>query len=477
MGQEITSSHFDRRDFNRFEHQLKEETALLETWFAQQQFSNKEPMVGLELEAWLLDNNLSPSPSNQPFLDTLNHPLVVPELASFNVEINNAPHPLLQGSPFSNLHSELDQTWQQARRAAESMELQMGMIGILPTIEEPDLSLDNMSRMQRYRALNEQVMRMRKGQPLHFRIEGRETLSLDHQDVMMEAAATSLQIHLKVPLQQSVTAFNNAIRLSAPMVALCANAPYLFGKELWDDSRIPLFEQAVNVNPLGHRLGEGRVSFGTGYAHKSLLELFQENRDHYPVMLPIDEQQPTEALAHLLLHNGTIWRWNRPLVGFDGDGTPHLRIEHRVASAGPTTLDVVANTLFFIGTMMGMLQQPARASAEISFTQAKDNFYRAASYGLDSAVRWGNRRVYLRELLLLELLPLAETGLKRLELPTHEWRPWLELIEGRIRSGQNGARWQRHWVAAHGLDLQGLTADYLHWQDSGNPIHQWPISG
>ncbi len=472
MGKEITGSHFDQRDFHRFERLLQQETALLASWFDQGMLASSPPVVGLELEAWLLDTALLPAPCNQHFLTALDRALVVPELASFNVEINNHPQPLT-GTPFSRLHDELEQTWEHASRVARSIDRRLAMIGTLPTIEEQHLSLDNISNLQRYRALNEQVMRMRQGYPLQFCIEGNETLLLEHRDVMMEAAATSLQIHLQVPFEQSVDALNNAIRLSAPMVALCANAPYLLGMDLWDDSRIPLFEQAVNVDPLCHRLGEGRVSFGTGYAEQSLFELFQENLDHYPIMLPIVQDDTIEQLNHLLLHNGTIWRWNRPLVGFDQQHNPHLRIEHRVASAGPTPLDVIANTLFFTGALMGMLNQPDRAAHQLPFDTARNNFYHAARYGLDSAIIWGERTVFLRELLLLELVPLAASGLEQMEIDPADWKPWLELIEERVHSGRNGACWQRQWVSHHGADFTGLTEAYLQWQESGNPVHEW----
>ncbi len=477
MGQEIGVDHFHKRDFDHFEQALREETVLLESWFHDSRFSSAEMQVGLELEAWLLNREHRPCCCNEPFLQQLNHPMVVPELASFNVELNSLPQPL-SGGPFTALMQELEQTWRGAGEVANSLGADLSMIGTLPTLVEGDLTLENMSQRQRYRALNEQVMRMRKGDPLHFLVEGRERLELDHRDVMMEAATTSLQIHLQVPLEQSVAVFNNSVRVSAAMVALCANSPYLFGKDLWEDSRIPIFEQAVNVNRLAHRLGEGRVSFGTRYAEQSLLEFFQENRDHYPVMLPIRQAQSLQRLPSLLLHNGTIWRWNRPLIGFDSEGIPHLRIEHRVASAGPTLLDVVANTAFFTGLMHGMLDQPERSAADLSFSATRENFYRAARYGLDSAVLWqGGRVVYLRELIHQELIPLAVVGMQRLGLERAEWQPWIEIIEERIQSGQNGSRWQRQWVSQHGKETKELMESYLQHQRSGNPVHQWGVAG
>lgn len=476
MGQEITTDHFHKRDFHNFEQALAQETALLGEWFSGGQFQGTEPVVGFELEAWLVDSSLRPAPLNAPFLEAMENPLVVHELASFNIEFNGTPQPI-SGTPFTRLANELDQTWRAAGRVANGMDLDIAMVGILPTIRAEDLTLANMSKLQRYRALNEQVMRMRSGSPLHFHIEGKDHLDMIHHDVMMEAGSTSLQIHLQVPFHQSVEAFNAAIRISAPMVALCANSPYLFGEDLWDDSRIPLFEQAVHVDLLSHRLGGGRVSFGSGYVEESLFEIFRENLEHYPVMLPICQPEPSGQLPNLMLHNGTIWRWNRPLVGFDAEGRPGLRIEHRVASAGPTPLDVVANSVFFVGLVMGMVQNPGRAVSTLPFSVAKENFYLSARHGMAGSVRWeGGRRVAVRELLQQELLPLAVSGFEGLGLSREEWGPWLEIIEGRIGKGQNGAVWQRGWVAHNGREMEGLLEAYLQGQKSGNPVHQWETS-
>jgi hypothetical protein len=62
------------------------------------------------------------------------------------------------------------------------------------------------------------------------------------------------------------------------------------------------------------------------YARESILECFEANRTRYPVLLPAVMDEPPESLAHLRLHNGTIWRWNRPLIGFDEQG-------HRIAGS------------------------------------------------------------------------------------------------------------------------------------------------
>jgi len=222
-------------------------------------------------------------------------------------------------------------------------------IGILPTVRNHELSLPNMSPLRRYRALNEQVLRLRNGRPLRLDIQGRESIEAVHNNLMFEAAATSLQIHLQVAPAHAVRYYNAAKVLSGPMVAACANSPYLCGRDLWDETRIPLFEQAVALTGNGTGGTWERVTFGKHYVKDSLMECFKCNLEHYDVLLPRIVDEPPERLTHLRLHNGTIWRWNRPLIGWNDQGAPHLRIEHRVVSAPTSVVDAIANVALFFG--------------------------------------------------------------------------------------------------------------------------------
>ena len=350
MGDEITHSHFGAADFALFDQRLKQETRLLGQWFEEGAFSSRVPACGLEIEAWLIDDKALPAPLNQQFLDRMNDPLVVPELAKFNVELNVDPQ-TLNGKALSLLREGLQRTWDDCQRVAAGMDTRLLIIGILPSVSQQDLTLANMSELKRYRALNDQVLRLREGKPLMLDIYGREHLAISHRDVMLESAATSLQLHLKVAAPNAVRYYNAAQIVSAVTVVAAVNSPFLFGRHLWEETRIPLFEQAVEVGGFAgaSRGPVRRVSFGTGYAKESLLECFVENEEHFPVLLPIQFDQPDREMRHLRLHNGTIWRWNRPLIGYDDDGTPHLRIEHRVLPAGPTVIDGIANAAFFFG--------------------------------------------------------------------------------------------------------------------------------
>lgn len=470
MGDEIPRRHFSAEDFSVFRFRLDEETKLLAERFASTRFSQRGDIAGFELEAWLVDDHGNPLPRNHDFLERLDNPLVVPELASFNVELNGSPT-ALAGRTFSRLFDELDATWRDCQATAEEMGCQLVTVGILPTIREALLNSDHMSKMVRYQALNDRVMALRDGKPLHLEIEGGTGLSMLHPDVMLEAAATSFQIHLQCKPENAVRDFNAAIVASAPMVAASANSPTLFGRSLWDETRIPLFEQAVDIGAHYPK----RVGFGNGYAEQSMLEIFLENQQQHPILLPHVNDSSPNKFSHVRFHNGTIWRWNRPLIGFDHDGQVHLRIEHRVVPAGPTIKDSLANAALFFGLVRGFGLEREGVEKRLSFATARDNFYNAARYGLDARVGWNGSEVGIRKLLLEELLPLSRRGLSSYGIPESEIDEYLGIVEARVDSTQNGAAWQKRWVTRNGMRVNDLVMDYVRMQERGEPVHTWPL--
>ena len=477
MGQEISSTHFSDEDYQRFDRKLHEETQQFQQWCQEKRFSKQKAIIGLEMEAWLVDQQQQPAPINTHYLNTLNDPMVVPELAKFNVELNVDPQPIAQYG-LRTIHHSLETIWQRCQQCAHDLEHQALLIGILPTVSDQDLVLKNMSNMKRYEVLNKQVMSARKGRPLNLDINGHEHLQSTHFDVMLESAATSFQLHLQVPLDDAKSYFNASVIASAPLVALSANSPFLFGKNLWDETRIPLFEQSVEVGGY-HGASQGpvkRVTFGSSYVRDSIFELFQENLAHYPVLIPVIFNDDADTLPHLRFHNGTIWRWNRPLLGFDEDGTPHLRIEHRVIAAGPTIIDEIANAAVYYGLTNWMHQQNNPAEKLISFSEAKTNFYDAARLGLNAQILWLDQKKHnLRQLILDKILPAAETGLNTLGVDNHDIQRYLGIIDGRIRSGRTGAYWQREFINKYGPDMAAMTQHYIQNQRSGLPVHHWPF--
>ncbi len=466
MGDEIAAAGFTPEDFACFSRRLAQETALAGEFFAQSRFCNEGFRLGFEIEAWIVDHNFFPAPINQQLLAALDNPLVVPELSRFNIELNSEPL-LLERGALDCAEQALARLWRACDVAAHGLGAKMAMIGTLPTIRNEDLTLANISPLNRYYALNREILRQRRGRPLCVDIEGRDHFVCEHDDVMLEAAATSLQIHLQVPAELAARYYNASVAVSGPLLSVCGNAPFLFGKTLWEETRIPLFEQAVDVP------GPQRVSMGSGYAEDSLFEIFEENLREHPVLLPIGLDAAPQALRHLRLHNGTIWRWCRPLIGFGADGAPHLRIEQRILPAGPTLVDMIANTALYLGLVRHVAALGENGAGGLSFADAKDNFYAAARFGLDAELVWPDAGRIRADRLLDWLLPAARRGLVEFGLDADE--DWLDLISARLRARRTGALWQREALAALGGDLRRLMAAYCERQRAGAPAHEWEL--
>lgn len=472
MGEDITSSRFSSQDFKEFQVRLRAETDLLRAWFEEGRFAADGHVGGFEVEAWLTDKYCNPAPRNEEFLTRLGSPQVVPELSRFNVEFNSTPEPL-EGKALSRMQQGLQSTWDEAEKTAAAMGLTLVATGILPTVRDEDLSAANMSAADRYKVLNDELFRLRRNVPIRLRIERRDRLESTHMDVMLEAAATSFQIHLKVPFGQDAAYYNASKVASAPLLAVAANSPYLFGQDLWEESRIPLFEQGVSLGRWDYCQ---RVTFGIRYIEDSLFEVFHANRQRYPALIPQLFDEPPAAMRHVRMHNGTIWRWNRPILDFDADGTPHLRIEQRVLPAGPTIVDQVANAAFYYGLACYLAPRFEEYRWELPFAEARSNFYRAAKEGLNAQVTWlGGKQGPVRLLILDVLLPQARQGLVELGLDKDDIDLYLGIIEARADTQRNGAEWQHAFVEGHGADMKELCCAYREHQAGGEPVHEWPV--
>ena len=478
MGRDISKTRFTKTDLARFKKKLLEEYRILAEWFENGALNKREDLCGFELEAWLVDREFLPAPKNEAFLSKIADPLVVPELSQFNFEINSTPRHI-QGSIFSAMENELQEVWKLCSDNADAVDAHILATGILPTIRDDMLTLDHMTHISRYFALNNEVFRLREGKAIELNIQGKDILNVTHRDVMLEAVTTSLQIHLQVSAEDAVRFYNASQILSAPMVAVAANSPYLFGKDLWDESRITVFEQAVYMDCYRDSKSDPlhRVTFGTGYAKETILEPFLENLELYPVLLPQVFDEPPELLSHLRLHNGTIWRWTRPLIGMDHDGTPHIRIEHRSPAAGPTLKDVIANLAFYVGLMSYFTRLDHPLEEQIPFDRAEENFYQAARNGLSAQIHWVNQKKWDMQTLLDEILiPAARQGLQSCAILDEDISCYIDdIIANRVRTGQNGARWQRAFIETHGPDFQKMTQAYFENQKRNLPVHEWEV--
>ncbi len=478
MGEAINSKEYVEEDYTRFSKKLRQETLLIKKLFDERKFTySKTPHLGLEVEGWILDKNHMPNPINSKLIKKCDHELVVEELSQFNLELNTPPH-LFQSGCFQNINNQLNEIWSHCENQAGSMGSTLALIGIHPMVREDMLELKYLSEGGRYESLNRQLLKLSNGKPFQIKIEGTDTLIKEMNHIMMEAAATSIQVHIEANQEDGARLYNASLLAATPTVALAANSPYLYGHDLWDETRIPLFEQSLFIPSFRDKKGQevGRVTFGTGYARHSLLEQFLENLDGYPPLVPVNFEDSPENFRHLKFHNGTIWRWVRPILGFSGAGEPHTRIEQRVMASGPSIIDIVANVAFSVGltTYYSKLEKPPEES--MTFTHCKSNFYSAAKNGLQATVNWFGKDIRLDTLILEDLIDKSIIGLKQFGIEPDEIDHYINgVIKPRVMTGQNGAHWQRSFVGLHRKDMQALSEKYLENQQTQKPVHEWKL--
>jgi uncharacterized protein YgfB (UPF0149 family) len=491
MGRDVAATVFTRADRKRHRHKLRRCLDVFARMLREAAFDTQHPMVGLELELNLVDDDVDPAMANAEVLAALADPAWQTELAQFNIEVNLPPRHL-DHDGLTQLEHDLRSSLTRADAKAGTVGAQLVAVGILPTVQEKHLGAETLSPNPRYALLNEQVLSLR-GEDLHISITGVERLTTDSDTVAPEAACTSVQFHVQVTPETFAPYWNAAQVISAVQVALGANSPFLFGRELWRETRIPLFQQATDTRSeeLKSQGVRPRVWFGERWIN-SVFDLFEENTRYFPALLPICEEEDPVAviergevpqLGELTLHNGTIWRWNRPVYAVV-DGTPHLRVENRVLPAGPTVVDIVANAAFFFGLVRRMAEAPRPVWSRMPFPAARDNFLVAARRGIEAEVYWpGMGEISVVELVLRRLLPLAHEGLAEwgVDAPTRD--RLLGVIEGRCLTGVNGAAWQVatvHALEDHGCwerlqALRSMMRSYLAHMHTNEPVHTWPL--
>ncbi len=443
----------------------------------------------MEVELNLIDADGRPSLRNAEVLAHIDDPAFVEELGQFNLEINVPPHSL-SGDGVAQYEAEVRQQLNIADQRAHEVGADMVMIGILPTLRPEHMTHESISSNPRYALLDEQML-LARGEDLHIDIRGGpESLETYADSIAPEAACTSVQFHLQVSPDDFADSWNAAQCLAAIQVALGANSPYFLGRELWRETRVAVFTQATDTRPaeLKAQGVRPRVWFGERWI-TSVFDLFEENTRYFPALLPvIDDEDPQEMLAagrtpslmELRLHNGTVWRWNRPVYD-TVDGTPHLRIENRVLPAGPTVVDILANGALYFGALRALSELERPVWSQMSFGAAEENFTAAAIRGIDASVYWpGSGEVPVAELVLRRLLPLAHDGLRAWGVDDGIRERLLGIIEARCTTGRNGATWQVaavHALEASGLDrweaLHRMTREYAARMNSNAPVHAW----
>lgn len=476
MGQPIDKEHFSATDFAKFQKCVKEETELLGEWLHNNKFEQKEKKCGIELETCLINKQCQPTPQADRLLKAAKHPLMTEELALFNLEFNTTPE-TMDSHFLSRLQQQLVTTWKLAQQQANKLDANIISIGTLPTVTKSDLELTSLTPESRYRALNKQLMAKRYNHPLEFDIEGKQHLQAQFNNILVESAGTSIQAHLQLNPKTAHRYYNASLILSAPLIAATGNSPFLLGKDLWHETRIPIFESTVACSqPESNNSQYSRASFGYSYI-SSFYELFVNNMTIHPLLLPLVKKASTTDLYHLRLHNGTIWRWNRPIVSTENSDKPHLRLEHRVNAAAPSLVDNIANIALFIGAIEAFTEFDTPAEALLPFSTAKKNFYTAAQQGLQAKIKWLDGKIYTTKSLILNaLLPYAKQGLSNLGVDKKEIDYYIdEIIKLRISKNATGTDWQRNYLKKHGCDMQTLTHAYLENQQQGRAIYSWRI--
>ena len=497
MGQEVDRTTFSRHDRQQYRSNVQRCLDALTTMLRDHPFARDEPMTGIEVELNLVGDDLEPAPVAKAVLDSLGSAEFQTELGRWNLELNLPPRPL-PGEQWRHFEQQLLDELAMARAKAQDHRAQLAVIGILPTLATRHLVDEAISPDDRYLLLNEQMLSDR-GEPIRLDITGGDPLAsapehllADFDSIAPEAACTSMQLHLQVAPEVFPAYWNAAQCLAGVQLAVGANSPFLLGSRLWAETRIPLFEQSCDVRPpeLRNQGVRPRVWFGERWI-SSVLDLFAENSRYFPGLIPrTDDVDPIgelnggriPELSELKLHNGTVWRWNRPVYDI-ANGLPHVRLENRVLPAGPTAVDMVANALFFYGLLRVMVEAERPLWSYMSFDAAHENFVSAARNGMDATLYWpGTGWIQPDELVLRKLLPMAAEGLARWGVAAEVCDRYLPVVEQRCLTRRTGAAWQVAAVealenrgASRPAALHGMFAAYLEHSAANEPVHTWPL--
>ncbi|MEZ4909552.1 MAG: CBS domain-containing protein [Saprospiraceae bacterium] len=493
MGEQKVSLVDDQKKMQKFVRSLLNDVNALEFMLQNHWFESDVMRIGAEQEMVMVDNTtFKPSLVAMEALDKMEeYPWVETELAKFNLETNIEPK-VFEGKCFSDLERENDYKLKKIQEVLDGMDTSIVLTGILPTLRKYHLDMANLTPKKRYFALMEALNRQLMGHAYELRILGIDELLVKHDSPLLEASNTSFQVHLQVAPYEFVKMYNIAQALAGPVMAISANSPIVFGKRLWHETRIALFQQSLDTRSTHDHMRERspRVSFGRDWLHESILEIYREDIARFRVLLASDVEEDSQAmikigqvpkLRALQVHNSTVYRWNRPCYGISDNGKPHLRIENRILPSGPTVIDEVANSCFWLGAMIGLSMEVDDIRQLMSFVDARDNFGKAAKFGIDSKFTWFNDEKISAVDLVKQLIPIARKGLESRNVDSADIDRYLGVIQGRAEKHMNGARWMLRAYTklqeSTGTDeaLSILTATMISNQQSNRPVHEWPM--
>jgi len=479
-----------QRQIQIFEKHLLQDIKALERMLNEGWFDDRVARIGAEQELCIIDDNYRPAPINTEILAKANHPSFTTEFAKFNAEINLTPREF-KDSCLRDMEKEIEDLMKEFSKVAAQFNAQPILTGILPTIRKFDISMDNLTPIERYFALCKAINKLR-GDVYELKIRGVDELVMKHDSPLLEACNTGFQVHLQIDAREFVHMYNIAQAITAPVLAASVSSPLLFGKRLWKETRTALFQQSVDTRSTSDHLREfsPRVTFGNDWLHKSILEIYREDIVRYRVLL---SSELTEDVMHkidsgevpqleaLSIHNSTIYRWNRPCYGIS-EGKAHLRIENRILGSGPSLIDEMANAAFWLGLMNGYRYELKDVRKLMDFDDARGNFTTAAQNGLDTKFTWfKHRKISARKLVLNELLPIAEKGLKKAKIDPDDISKYLDVIKQRVESGITGSHWMLNAYSKLSKETTNeevmtiITANIVKNQKKNKPVHTWKL--
>src|SRR6476620_2087859 len=486
MGEEVAQQEFTREDRTRYREKVRRCLDVFARMLRESRFDAEHPMTGMEIELNLVDDLGDPALKGTEALAAIADPDFQTELGQFNLEVN-VPPKQLRDRGFTAFEEGVRASLNHAEAQATEVGAHMVMIGILPTLSAGHMSPASLTPNPRYQLLSDQILAAR-GEDIVIDIAGPERLRTTSDSIVPEAACTSTQLHIQVSPEDFPAYWNASQAIAGVQLALGANSPFLLGRELWRETRVPLFEQATDTRSeeLKAQGVRPRVWFGERWIN-SIFDLFEENVRYFPALLPvIEDEDPLDLLesgriprlSELRLHNGTIYRWNRPVYDIT-DGTPHLRVENRILPAGPTVADTIANAAFYFGLVRALAEGERPLWSQMSFSAAEENFHVAAQQGVDAQIYWpGIGQVRATELILRRLLPMAYAGLDSWGVPAEERDRLLGIIEQRCLTGVTGADWfvrrmeQRRDMERYDA-LRATLLDYREGMHTNEPVHTW----
>lgn len=494
MGEQKVALAQGQEALQQFVRSLLDDMQALEYMLVHDWFERDVVRIGAEQEMCLVDTRTyKPARINMDILQEMGpQPWLDTELAQFNLETNLTPR-LFTGDCFRAMEAENKEYLERIREVARRKGAGIALTGILTTLRKSDLDLENLTPKPRYLALMKALASQLIGETFELNLNGIDELHLKHDSPLLEACNTSFQVHLQVAPADFVRLYNIAQTLTAPVIAIAANSPIVFGKRLWHESRIALFQQALDTRTSQDHLRERspRVNFGTGWLQNSILEIYREDIARFRVLMTSETAEEslqqlregkTPKLRALQVHNSTVYRWNRPCYGISENGKPHLRIENRVLPAGPTVVDEIANAAFWLGSVVGLGNQCEDVCRHLSWEDVRDNFLKASRYGIDSKFTWfGDKKYSANDLILEELIPIAREGLASRGVDGSDIDHYMGIIEARTKAHMTGARWQ---LRAYTQLKQSITTDeatavltacIVKNQEKEKPVHEWNL--